>query len=91
MRRLLILAVLALGACDKPSPDSCRKALLNMQHLLGTENPNDPAGLEGEVRRCRGGSSKEAVECATKATTLEELRKCDFFKVPAKTGSGSAQ
>ena len=90
MRRLLLIAVLALGACDKPSPESCRKALLNVQHLNGTENPNDPASLEGEVRRCRGGSSKAAVECATKATSLDELHKCEFFKVPAKgSGSGS--
>lgn len=87
MTRLLLLAALLLGgvaSCDKPSADSCRKALLNMQHLLGTDNQNDTAELEGEVRRCRGGSSNAAVECATKATTREELGRCDFMKVPAK-------
>ena len=81
----IVLAVLALGACDKPTPDDCRKALLNMQRLLGTENLNTAANLEGEVRRCRGGSKRKAVECAIKATTLDELRACDFEKVPGKT------
>lgn len=84
MSRLILLAVLALAACDKPTPDACRKALTNMQHLLGTESQNDQNELEGEVRRCRGGSSKEAVECASKATSLDELKRCDFMKVPGK-------
>ncbi len=89
MRRLFLIAVLALSACDKPDPESCRKALLNVQHLNGTENPNDPASLEGEVRRCRGGSSKESVECAIKATSLDELHKCGFHKPAKGSGSGS--
>lgn len=92
MTRLVLLAGLALGigACDKPSPDACRKALMNMQHLLGNES-NDEAALAGEVRRCTGGSSKTAVECATKAQTLDELRRCEFYKVPASaTTPGSA-
>ena len=85
---LAIATALGLGAgltgCDKPTPDRCRAALLNMQHILGTENLNTNASLEGEVRRCRGGSKKTAVECAIKATTLDELRACDFEKVPGK-------
>jgi hypothetical protein len=97
MTRLLLLAVLAvasLGACDKPTPEACRKALVNMQHLLGTEGGNDTSEIEGEVRRCRGASSKEAVECASKATTLDELKACKFMNVPGKapaSGSGSAK
>lgn len=81
---LIVLALLTLGACDKPTPEDCRKALANMQRLLGTENLNTAATLEGEVRRCRGGSKRKAVECAIKATTLDELRACDFEKVPGK-------
>lgn len=80
----IVLAVLALAACDKPNPEDCRKALLNMQQLLGTQNLNTNETLEGEVRRCRGGSKRKAVECAIKATTLDELRACDFEKVPGK-------
>jgi hypothetical protein len=80
MMRLVLLAVLGLAACDKPTPEACRKALMNMQHLLGTENLNDSASLEGQVRRCRGGSTKEAVECAGKAATLDDLKRCEFMK-----------
>lgn len=94
MTRLSIIALATwalLGACDKPKPEECRQALLNMQHLLGTENLNDAASLEGEVRRCRGGSKKAAVQCAIKAQTLDELRACDFYKLPDKAvKSGSA-
>jgi hypothetical protein len=91
----ILLAVVALAACDKPTPEDCRKALLNMQQLLGTQNLNTNESLEGEVRRCRGGSKRKAVECAIKATTLDELRACDFEKVPGKEtlkgmGGGSA-
>ena len=87
MKHLIIgLGVWCLGlaACNKPSDEDCRKAITNMQPLLGTENLTAKNGIEGEVRSCKGGSSKEAVACAIKATTLDELRACDFMKVPAK-------
>ena len=88
----IALAVLLLAACNKPSPESCRKALLNMERLLGTENLGTEQSLEGEVRRCRGGSSKESVECASKASTFDELKRCDFYKVADQpAGSGSAK
>jgi len=88
---LATVTVLGLSACDKPKPEDCRKALLNMQHLLGTESFNTKSDLEGEVRRCRGGSKRSAVACAIKASTLDELRACDFEKVPGKppVGAGS--
>jgi hypothetical protein len=99
MKRLFALAIL-LAACSKPSADDCRKALTNMQHLLGTENLSKSAGdQEGEVRRCKGGSSKEAVQCAMNAQSIEDLKKCEFYKSdkgdddkhdkPAGSGSGS--
>jgi hypothetical protein len=108
MKRLLAVTILAaasvlsLGACNKPSEDSCRKALANMQRLMGTENVRDPAALEGEVRRCKGGSKKAAVDCAIKAQTFDELKQCKFYDLPdsilpsnlrngsAATGTGSA-
>ncbi|MBA3395894.1 MAG: hypothetical protein H0T89_24900 [Deltaproteobacteria bacterium] len=85
-------ALVSLGTgCNKPSEESCRKALGNMRLLLGTENLNSNADLDGDVRRCRGGSSKKAVDCATKATTLEQLRACDFMKLAdKKPAPGSA-
>jgi len=92
MKRLAIiaLAIAALAACEKPSDEDCRKALTNMQHLLGTENLNDNKSIEGDVRACRAGSKKQAVACAIKAQTLDELKACDFYKVPAKAGGSAA-
>ena len=87
---LAVALVCGLAACDKPSKDDCRKALGNMQHLMGTENlDNTGGGIETEVRRCQGGSSKKAVACAIAATTMDELRRCEFYKVDEKMGSGS--
>jgi hypothetical protein len=89
MKRLVLLCAVVFGACDKPTPDSCEKALHNMAVLLGTDNLSSPAEMQGEVRRCRGGSTTAAVDCAIKATTLDELAKCDFEK-SAPHGLGSA-
>jgi hypothetical protein len=87
---IVILCVLGATACDKPTPESCEKALHNMAVLLGTDNLNTPAEMQGEVRRCRGGSTKQSVECAIKATTLDELAKCDFEKSAPAHATGSA-
>jgi len=91
---MLIVAALALGACNKPSTENCRKALANMQRLLGTDNLHDDAAMEGEVRRCKGGSTRKSVECAIGAQTLDDLKKCNFYKGPLPSGpavgSGSA-
>jgi hypothetical protein len=91
IRLIAITAALGFAACDKPTPEDCEKALRNMQRLLNTDNLGTTASLQGEIRRCRGGSSKEAVACAIKATTLEELHACAFEKT-GKAGSadGSA-
>ncbi|NVB85344.1 MAG: hypothetical protein HOV81_43675 [Kofleriaceae bacterium] len=87
-----IVAVLAIAGCNKPSEGDCRKAIANMQHLMGTENLRDPALVEGEVRRCKGGSKKKAVQCAMAAQTLEELQKCEFYHVPANAkGVGTVE
>jgi hypothetical protein len=83
---------LSVAACKKPSEDSCRKAIANMRSLLGTDTIARNTDTEGDVRRCRGGSTKEAVACAEKAATLDELRACKFMQIPDKApaGSGSA-
>ncbi len=73
---IAVVVVLAAG-CNKPAAEDCRKALLNMQHLLGTDGTNHD--IEGDVRMCKGGSSKEAVACAIKATTVDELKACQFM------------
>lgn len=80
-----LFTALVLGtACNKPSDEDCRKALSNMQALLGTEYISKNSDVQGDVRRCKGGSSKEAVKCAIDAKTLDELKACDFMKVPEK-------
>jgi hypothetical protein len=80
MKRIVFMLSLSalLGACNKPSEESCKAAIENMQKLLGTETIH--TDIKSEVRRCTGGSSKDAVECAIKATSVEQLHACDFMK-----------
>ena len=75
----VVMAIGALGGCNKPAADDCRQAIANMQKLLGTDVAAKNADNESEVRRCKGGSRKDAVACAIKATTLGELKACDFM------------
>lgn len=80
-RFLFILAALAplgTGACNKPTPEDCRKAILHWEELLGTDTTSRNTDIEAEVRRCRGGSTKEAVTCVLDAKTLDELNACNF-------------
>ena len=80
-----VLVSLGLAtACNKPSDASCRKAISNLRALIGTDSPTSNTDIEGDIRRCKGGSTKKAVDCAAKATSLDELRACDFMKVPAR-------
>ena len=83
MKRALVL-LLVFAACEKPTEDSCRQALANMRDLLGTDTSLGAGDIESSVRRCKGGSSKQAVECAAKAKSLDELEKCEFMKMPDK-------
>lgn len=85
MRYALLLVFLV--ACNKPSDDECRKALTNIRDLMGTDNAT--TDMNGDIRRCKGGSSKKAVKCAGAAKTLDELRACEFMKVPDKKRGSS--
>lgn len=76
---LIVVAITGASACNKPSADDCRRAIVHMQELLGTDNAAKNNDNEAEVRRCKGGSSREAVACALKATSLAELKACDFM------------
>ena len=84
MKRFAVVLglVMLAGACDKPSEENCRKALTNVRRLLGTESPLTDDGAD--VRQCKGGSSRQKVECAMNATSIEQLKDCGFFKVPEK-------
>ncbi len=83
---LVVVAVAGFAACNKPAADDCRAAINNMQRLLntGTSTIDKAAENESEVRRCKGGSTKEAVACAIKATTLAELKACEFMGTKKK-------
>jgi hypothetical protein len=88
-RFALVLGLVVLAsACEKPSEENCRKALTNVRSLLGTEAPE--ADKEGDVRRCKGGSTKKTVECAMNATSIEQLQACGFFKTMPKKDSAGA-
>jgi hypothetical protein len=94
MKRLaLIVLVLLLAGCkNKPSEESCKKAIDNMRRLLGTSTYT--ADTSADVRRCRSRSSHASVDCAGNAKTLDDLHKCEFahFDTPGEPtpGSGSA-
>ncbi len=81
MKRMLMLLALtsAIAACDKPTADECKSALDNMQKLMGTTYVSGTTDIQGEIRRCRGGSSKAAIQCASAATTMDELKACKFM------------
>ncbi|HEX2691551.1 MAG TPA: hypothetical protein VHN14_33295 [Kofleriaceae bacterium] len=85
----MVAIVGAGGACNKPSADDCRKAISNMQVLLHTESNAKDGDVESEVRRCRGGSSREAVACAIQAKSEEQLRACAFMGTKSGTASGT--
>src|SRR5690242_18539814 len=91
MRRLapLILATggLWLAGCNKPTEDNCRKAISNVQSLYGTD-PLKTGDFESQVRLCRGGSSREAVDCAIRARTVDDLKSCKGF---ARTAAQSTE
>jgi hypothetical protein len=101
------VAVVLAGGCNKPEEADCRKAIRNMQRLLGTDKLDPQTqNIEGAVRKCRGASKKDSVECAIQAQTLDQLLACPFAKemkiepiegvtpgsgsAPAGPGSGSA-
>ncbi|MCX5743838.1 MAG: hypothetical protein NT062_15205 [Proteobacteria bacterium] len=65
------------SGCNKPSEEACRKAIVNMSIVMGTEKAAD-SDINGEIRRCRGGSKQSAVDCAIKASSLDELHACGF-------------
>lgn len=76
---LVVVAVAGIAACNKPTADDCRQAIRNMQVQLGTDTAARNSDIEAEVRLCKGGSSREAVACAIKASSPQELKACDFM------------
>lgn len=91
-RFLFALAAVLAVACNKPDEDACKKAIENMRKLMGTQGY--ATDLAPAIRRCRSGSSKDAVECASKATSRAQLESCGFAhfdEAKPTDGSGSAK
>jgi hypothetical protein len=86
-----VLAYAALAGCNKPAEGDCRKAIRNMQRLLGTDKLHSAQNVEAAVRSCRGASKKASVECAIQAQTIDQLRACPFYREQGlKDDDGSA-
>ncbi|MGE0871823.1 MAG: hypothetical protein AB7P03_24920 [Kofleriaceae bacterium] len=90
MRRLaqLILCggAITAAACNRPSEENCRKAILNVQSLYGT-SANNPADFESQVRMCKGGATQKSVQCAIEAKTIAQLDQCNMGGVRASQPS----
>ena len=81
---------LALLNCKgRPSDADCKKAIANIQALLGTDKSLSGYDLEGQVRRCRGGARVESVRCAIAAKTLDQLAACNLVDVSVARGSAN--
>jgi hypothetical protein len=80
MKLSFAIAAVALAACDKPSPERCKLAIVNIQTLMGTDKAHSDFDLDREVRRCRSGSRKESVECAINAKSVADLQKCEGWQ-----------
>ncbi len=72
----LLLLVLPLAACDKPSESDCKKAAANMQKIEGIQGSDQLLETNRFVRQCRSQFSRKAVTCVTNAKTSEDIEKC---------------
>jgi len=72
----LVLLLLLLAACGKPSEEDCRRALLNVQKIRGlSDSPNAP-DPEPAVRKCRSTASKTQVDCLIAARSQQDIDAC---------------
>ena len=79
---LVVVAIISAGgasACNKPSAEDCRLAVAKVRQLYGTEAAARNGDTEGDVRSCKGGSTKEVVACVLKATSPAEFEACGFM------------
>ena len=72
----LLLLLLPLSACDKPSEADCKKAAANMHKVEGLQGSDELLETNRFVRQCRAQFSKKAVSCVINAKTSEEIDQC---------------
>jgi hypothetical protein len=62
------------------SREDCRAILEKADRLMGhdsTTHPRDPAKTEREIDECVREATPAAVECAKRATTMDDLEACE--------------
>jgi hypothetical protein len=80
MRTLLVMVLLSLGCANKPSEEECKKAISNIQKVLGLEGTAIEADTIAAIRKCRGQSTRQAALCMAAAKTSEEIDACEKKK-----------
>lgn len=88
---LIATVVLVAGACNRPSEESCREAVANIQRIAGTAQSEFGAEVEAAVRSCQGRGTKESVECMVEAQTLADLKACEGGVAKAMFGEDPSQ
>jgi hypothetical protein len=82
-RSFLILSFLVgVAACSKPSPEDCRKAILNLQRIRGLDNSTNPPDPEAFTRKCRATGDPAVVRCLIEAKNEADVARCE--PAPAK-------
>ena len=76
MKWLLIGLLLAIGCGQKPSEENCRKAIANINRINGIDDAAHADQVEPAVRKCRGESTRAAVDCMIAAKTQEDVDAC---------------
>ncbi len=73
------LSTASIG-CDKPTAGECKKAILNIRKVLGTNEQSEFASQTGAwVRSCRGSAKRKAVTCAMESASVEALKGCGLI------------
>jgi hypothetical protein len=68
------------GSGSAVSREDCRAILEKADKLMGhdsTGHPRDPAKTEREIDECVANATPAAIECAKRATTMDELEACE--------------
>ncbi len=81
---------LAAGACGgKPTEDDCKKFADNFVHQMSAGQQGEAGDITRQVaegmrpdllKDCNERGKKSEIDCAIKATTMEEIQKCGDTK-----------
>ncbi len=76
-----LTALVALTGCHRPSESECRKAILNIRKLQGSQGGTDQE-VGSAISACQGNATKKSVHCFAEAQSIEELKSCegDMYK-----------